>query len=209
MAVVALETGRAKAPIRLGDGGKGRHFAGRAANVQIADVFRVVAEFGTGLKHDLLDPPSIEEVVDVAASERGGKRVIDLRMVEAEGAGLRLIDLDPKLGDIFHAAGANLAEGLVVAGQLEQLVAGSNEPVVTDPAGIDELQIETGRIAQFENRWRDEGDRTAAAQVSQRPIGALGDGGRTVFSARPFAPVMQFQEGGANILGLTDPVIAG
>ena len=156
-----------------------------------------------GLDVDALDPAAVDEVVDVGAAPGRRDGLVDLADIEAERARLVLVDVDVELRRVFEADRADADDALVLHRHAEQHVARLDQLGVADVAGVDQLEVEAGRVAELERGGRDEGDDQRVAILRTAPPVA-----RSAMDLDVFAlPVrsshgLSVHEGDAGILAL-------
>ncbi len=96
----------------FGDG-KGRqrhHAAARIADIELHQVFRLKPALVLRLHDDALHAARIREVVDIARTEIGGDRAVDVGEGNAEGICLFAVDDQHELGRIRHALRADTGD---------------------------------------------------------------------------------------------------
>ena len=156
-----------------------------------------------GLQIDPLDPAAVDEVVDVVAAPGGRQRGVDVGEVDAERAGLLLVDVDRELRLVFLAVRAHVRRAAwVLRGQAEQLVARCDQRVMAERRRCP--------AARSRSRWRCRAAGSAggasAKTCASRDLaeGAHGAAARSpaplCFGRLRSSEVLQLDEGDAGIL---------
>ena len=74
-----------------------------------------------------------------------------------QGAGLVPVHVDPVFGHIFHAVGPDPDQSRILGRHAEELVAGRHQCLVARGRPVQQLKIEPGGIAQFDDGRRRKG----------------------------------------------------
>ena len=144
----------------------------RVANVPAVEVLRVHPEGGIGLQVDPLGSPLVEEVVHVGDAPGRGQRLVHLGQRDAQRHGLLLVHVHVELGRVLQSRGPDLGEARVLAGQVEELVAGREQRVVAEASPVLELQLEAGGVAQLGDRRRREDEDVRLLDPGEGLLGA-------------------------------------
>src|SRR3546814_10371505 len=89
-------------------------------------------------------------------SPGAGNLAVDRAQVEAEGAGLVLIDVHRELRSVVESDRADLRDALVARRHAQELVARAEQLFVPRVGVVHQPQVEAGRIAAFPNCGRHE-----------------------------------------------------
>ena len=85
---------------------------------------------------DLLDPATVDEVVDIAAAPGGGQGFVDIRHRYAQRAGLGVVDVEGQFRHVLLSVGPHPTSTLVLRGHAQELVARRQQGVVAEtPSG--------------------------------------------------------------------------
>src|SRR3546814_18012830 len=91
---------------------------------------------------------AVEEIVDVGAAPGAGNLAVDRAQVEAEGAGLVLIDVHRELRSVVESDRADLRDALVARRHAPELVARAEQPFVPHVGVVHQTQVEAERLAE-------------------------------------------------------------
>lgn len=150
-AVVAFQTRWGVLPVRRSERGEGNHFALAVAEEPFFHVFRNHTERRVALHVHLFDAALVEEVVRVGAAPDGRERRVDVGQAQAERARLLTVDVDAQLRLVFLPVGTHGHQILVLGGHAEKLVTGLQKRLMPEAGLVLQLEVETGRVAEFHN----------------------------------------------------------
>src|SRR5258707_909318 len=190
-AVVAFELGRTGGPARGGKRGELHHLSGLVAHIPAVHVFGLHAERRIGLQVNFFHAALVDEVVDVGNTPCGRQRVVDVREREAERRGFPLVNFNAVLRGVVDTVRTHLGEHGTLRRHAEELIARRDELVVTEIAAVLQFQIESARIAEFQDGGRREGKDHRFVDPPERAHRAAGDGLR--FQRPGFANVPGFE----------------
>ena len=142
---------------------------------QLPKVLGQHARGGIALDVHALQPPAVDEVVDVGGAPRTLNRVVDVGQGEPLRTRLLAIDRDPVLRVVVEPVGAHAGEERILRRQGEQLVARLHEGLVAEAGLVDELEVEARRVAELERRRRREAEDHRFLRAGKVPVEARGD----------------------------------
>ena len=188
--------------MRRSERGEGNHFALGVAEEPFFHVFRNHAERRVALHVHLFDAALVEEVVRVGAAPDGRERRVDVGQAQAERARLLTVDVDAQLRLVFLPVGTHGHQILVLGGHAEKLVTGLQKRLMPEAGLVLQLEVETGRVAEFHNGGRRECEHLRIADFRERRHGALGHGVHLEGRVLTLAPVLEAHEGHSHVLAV-------
>ena len=135
-----------------GKGRKRRHVSGQVSHIKTLDIRREHAFGRVGLHINPFNPPSLNKIIHISATEGRCNRVMDGVDRYAQHTGALPVDIQSELRHIGHPVGPDPHQPLIGRGHTQKLIAGGHQGGMSQPAAVLELKIKTIGHTQFHHR---------------------------------------------------------
>src|SRR6185437_1603208 len=191
-------------PMRVGEGRERNHLPDIVPHIPPVQILRQHPGTQVTLDEHLLDPPPVEELIDVRGAPARGQGVTDGGDGHPQGAGLLPVDVKLVLRLVVQPVGTQHTDRGIFRGELEQLTACLHQYLVPHRGPIDELEVKAGGVAQLEHRRWSECHHLRTAYCGKILIGAGDDRGNGIVALTPFrTPAFQTHEAQSGALSVT------
>ena len=151
-----------------------------------------------------LHTTAVDEVVNVATAPGCAQCGVDVADGHTQRLRFLLVDVDLVLRRIFQAVRTHADQQIRVFSHFaKQLVTRLSQFLVAQTALVNQLEVETGRRTQFNDRWQVKGEDHRIFNLREGAHCTAGDRFNLVLFARTFRPVFQRNEGDTGVLATT------